>query len=404
MDRSSPAVSRLVVAGVVSAVLGVPTAASAAVSAATARVAAFEYAYNLDHEEALHAIAEAVAAAPADPAVARSAASIAWLEILFARGAITVDEYLGSFSQNDVNLAAPPPELAKRFNDDIERALRLAERAAASHPDDAEALYQLGATVGLQASYVATVEGRVVGAFRAAKRAYDSHERVLALAPARKDAGLIVGTYRYLVATLSLPVRWLAYVAGFGGGKERGLALIEQAAASPNDAQSDARFALVLLYNRERRFDDALRVIGELERTYPRNRLLWLEQGATELRAAKIGQAEATLSRGLERTLADRRGKAPSELALWYYKRAVARRIQARPGDAQADLDQAEAARPHPWVRGRIQLERGRLAVDRQKRDEAARSLAIAVDICRKANDAPCTTEATELLAKVRQP
>ena len=61
-----------------------------------------------------------------------------------------------------------------------------------------------------------------MGAFGSARRAYNEHERVLALAPARKDAGLIVGTYRYLVASLSMPVRWMAYVAGFGGDKERG--------------------------------------------------------------------------------------------------------------------------------------------------------------------------------------
>ena len=33
---------------------------------------------------------------------------------------------------------------------------------------------------------------------------------------------------------------------------------------------------LVLLYNREGRYDDALRTIDELQRRFPRNRLLWL--------------------------------------------------------------------------------------------------------------------------------
>ena len=62
----------------------------------------------------------------------------------------------------------------------------------------------------------------MLAGFRAARRAYDEHERVLDLDPSRKDAGLIVGTYRYLVSTLSLPMRMMAYVAGFGGGRERG--------------------------------------------------------------------------------------------------------------------------------------------------------------------------------------
>ena len=118
-----------------------------------------------------------------------------------------------------------------------------------------------------------------MGAFGSARRAYNLHERVLAAAPQRVDAGLIVGTYRYLVASLVLPARWLAYMVGFGGGKEKGLALIEAAASHPSLSQTDARFALVLLYNREGRFAAAETQLAELRRRYPRNRLLWLESG-----------------------------------------------------------------------------------------------------------------------------
>ena len=100
---------------------------------------------------------------------------------------------------------------------------------------------------------MATIEGRIFAAFRSARRAYDEHERVLALDPRRKDAGLILGTYRYLVSTLAAPTRLMAYLAGFGGGRERGLALLEDAARYPSDAQTEAKLALLLLYNRERR-------------------------------------------------------------------------------------------------------------------------------------------------------
>ena len=48
-----------------------------------------------------------------------------------------------------------------------------------------------------------TADGRLQG--RAPS--YDEQERVLELDPQRKEAGLIVGTYRYLVSTLSLPMR-----------------------------------------------------------------------------------------------------------------------------------------------------------------------------------------------------
>ena len=85
-----------------------------------------------------------------------------------------------------------------------------------------------------------------MSAFRSAREAYDEHEQVLSIDPARKDAGLIVGTYRYVVSALALPVRLMAYVVGFGGGRERGMHLVEEAAAYGGDNQTDARFALAL--------------------------------------------------------------------------------------------------------------------------------------------------------------
>ena len=42
---------------------------------------------------------------------------------------------------------------------------------------------------------------------------------------------------------------------------QRGLRLVEAAAAYPSDVQTNARFTLIVIYNREGRFDDALRIV-----------------------------------------------------------------------------------------------------------------------------------------------
>ena len=101
-----------------------------------------------------------------------------------------------------------------------------------------------------------------MGGFGAARRAYREHKRVLELDPRRKDAGLIVGMYRYAVSRCRGIGGSLAGLAGFDGGRERGIALIEAAAAYPSDVQANALFTLVVIYNREGRYDDALRAIG----------------------------------------------------------------------------------------------------------------------------------------------
>ncbi|MBW8862238.1 MAG: hypothetical protein JF601_07680, partial [Acidobacteria bacterium] len=241
------------------------------------------------------AFKQAVAADPADAAAYRGLASTYWLSITFTRGNMTVDDYLCRPTKPNAGLAPAPPETVAAFREAIEKAIAIARQRLVVNPKDADAHYQLGAAVGLRASYTATVDGSVTGAFRAAREAYDEHEQVLTIDPRRKDAGLIVGTYRYIVATLALPLRMMAYVAGFGGNREKGLHLIEEAAAYGGENQTDARFALLLLYNREKRYGDALAQLALLREKYPRNRLVWLESGSTCIRAGRYGEAERFL-------------------------------------------------------------------------------------------------------------
>src|SRR5919107_1160243 len=186
--------------------------ASPAQSADNASVTkqAFELAYNLDHDRAVALLRESSNRSPDDPALHRALASILWLNMLFSRGAVTVDHYLGSFSRTQVELRQPPLELDAAFRAHVSRAIELAERRVAASPRDAQAHYDLGSAVGLHASYIATVQGKLLAGFTAARRAFDAHERVLELDPSRKDAGLVVGTYRYVVSTLSLPMRMMA--------------------------------------------------------------------------------------------------------------------------------------------------------------------------------------------------
>jgi hypothetical protein len=208
------------------AVFALTLAAACAASAAAPlqdtaalRRQAFDLSYNLDRQEALAILRKAAVDHPGDAAVHRALDSVLWLSMLFHRGAVTVDHYLGSFSRTQVELSKPPADLDAEFRTHVARAIELAEARVAQAPSDVQAHYDLGAAVGLRASHIATVEGRLFAGFKAARRAFDLHERVLALDPRRKDAGLVVGTYRYVVSTLSLPMRMMAYVVGFGGGR-----------------------------------------------------------------------------------------------------------------------------------------------------------------------------------------
>jgi tetratricopeptide (TPR) repeat protein len=261
------------------------------------------------------------------------------MRILLAQGAVTVEDYLGQ-ARASIPRTPPAADLAATFDRHLTRAHDIAERRVRNPPRDADAHFQLGAADGLRASYIATAEGRVRDSIGAARRAYAENKRSLALNPARRDAGLIVGLYQYGISSLSLPMRLLARLAGFNSGRERGLQLVEDAARFPSDAQTNARFSLVLLYNREGRFDEALAIVRELQRQYPRNRLLWLEAAGTALRAKRPDDALRDLDAGLLQLAHDPRVRGSGEEARWRALRARAEQELSRTRGARQPADE----------------------------------------------------------------
>jgi tetratricopeptide (TPR) repeat protein len=355
-----------------------------------------QHGFNLDHADALTAFKQAMAAAPDDPAAYRLAAATLWINLLFEQGAITVDDYLG---QARANLSRPAPNAALdlAFHDALRQALALSEARLRDHPSDADAHYQVGAAYGYLASYTATVEGRLLGSLGPARRAYREHERALELDPRRADAGLVVGMYRSAVASLPAPMRLLARLAGFGGDRGRALRMVEDAARHPSDAQPNALFTLILIYNREARYDDALRVIGELQERFPRNRLLWLEAGNTALRAGRPQSAKTALEQGLARLADDPRPRAEGEDARWRYAYGATLVALKEAVPAERELRAALAGATRDWVRGRIHKELGKLADLAADRPGALAEYRVADRLCRQDHDGECVDELKKL-------
>ena len=353
--------------------------------------------YNLNHERALATFREAVAVDPQDAAAHRGLAIELWLAMSFRRGNLTVDDYLGGRRQSGARVPVPP-DTTKAFHEALDDALALARKQVDGNPSNAEAHYQIGAALGLRASYIATVEGGTGRAFRAARDAYDEHERVMKIDPRRKDAGLIVGTYRYIVSALALPMRLAAYMAGFGGDKTRGIRMIEDAVAYGGDNQGDARFALVLVYNREKRYDQALQQLEWLRAKYPQNRLVWLEMGSTSLRAGRPADAERFLNEGLAHFAEDDRPRMFGENALWLYKRGAARAALGRGVEAEQDLRQSVSLEGRKWVHGRAHLELGKLLMLAGDPAAARGEFQAAATLCDADNDRASAEEARRLL------
>jgi tetratricopeptide (TPR) repeat protein len=371
-------------------------------SVARIRVRAYDLAYNLDYDEAIALMTSALERWPRDPTLYRSLGTMVWLKILFARGSVTVDDYLGPLSRQPVSFNPPPASLVAEFVGYVDKAAALAEARLRRQPDDLDALYEYGAAVGLRASYTATVEGRMLAAVRATLQAYKAHERVLGADPRRKEAGLLVGTYQYIIANLTWPLRWMARVAGFSASRERGLQLLERAAEPPSDAQIEARFGLLIVYSRERRFDEAYAVVSDLARRFPRNRMLWWNAAATALSAGRITDAERDVDRGFAGFVAETRPLVAGEAALWHFKRGAVRAAAGRRDEARADLSAALDAQGRDWIKGRTRIELARLAAQGGDRRAAREELGRARRLCAGDNDPVGVAAADQLLAALQ--
>ena len=392
--------SRLVrgAAAALFAILATPGWGTANPQSETLRSRAAADLYNLDRERAIASYRDAVAADPNDSSAHRGLAGALWIDESFKRGTMTVDSYLGGVSRGNVKVQPPPGELLREFEAVTGRAIEMARKKIQANPRDPEAHYELGAAVGLRASFTATIQGSVRAAFGSAREAYNAHERVMELDTRRRDAGLIVGTYRYLIAGMALPMRLVAYAAGFGGGREKGIALVQEAADYDGENRTDARVALVLLFNRERRYDEALKQLDRLRAEYPRNRLFWLETGGTFLRAGRHADANRVLTEGIDRFADDTRPRMFGEGALWHQKRGAARAALGLTAEARDDLQKSIAAEGRRWVHGQARLELGRLALKANDHAGAQEELKTAISLCESDNDQPCANEARRLL------
>ena len=232
--------------------------------------------YNIDYDKAERDFKEIVKLIPNHPGGYQLLAARVWIKTLYEsrrlQGSLYSSESFYSSGDDKVD-----PKIVTEFRNYTREAKRLAEAKLKQEPKNIEALDFLANTEGLKAAFEEAVERRHFAALRDGNDAVNNHREVLKLDPKYIDAQITIGLYEYVVGSLPLGVKLLANVGGFRGSKKKGLALLEQVAREGRWAQDDAKTVLVLLYRREKRFGDVLKLTRELSAKYPRNYLLKLE-------------------------------------------------------------------------------------------------------------------------------
>ncbi|HBB86654.1 MAG TPA: hypothetical protein DC047_03455 [Blastocatellia bacterium] len=250
------------------------------------RRSGLEALYNLDYDKAQKDFKEIAQLYPTHAAGPQLLAARVWIKTLYEsrrlQSSLYSSESFYSSGEDKVD-----PKVVNEFRTLTREAKRLSEVRLKQNPKDVEALYWVGATEGLKASFEEAVERRHFAALKDGDDSVDHHREVLKLDTTFIDASLTAGLYEYVVGSLPLPIKVVAGVTGFRGSKKKGLALIESVAKNGNWARDDARTLLIVLYTREKRYADALANARELSAKYPRNYLFRLEAAD-----ALVAQAE----------------------------------------------------------------------------------------------------------------
>ena len=239
--------------------------------------------YNLDFDTAERGYETLTHDFPDNPDYWNALASAIWLKITFQQQKLNLESFSGrtSFGTADSRDNLDPAD-EKRLRDTVSVALSKADAVLKKNPNDVHALYAKGVAEATLASFEGTVKRSYTSGLGNANAAKKLHQQVLKLDPDFDDARLSIGTYDYVLGSVPTFIRIGLGLFGITtAGKDAGIQQLETAAAKGKNSQTEARMILSVIYSRERRYDDALRMMSQLHANYPRNFLFELAQAST---------------------------------------------------------------------------------------------------------------------------
>jgi hypothetical protein len=233
--------------------------------------AGFSGLYNLDFARAQQDFSAWQAEHPEDPMGPVSEAA-GYLFSEFNRLGVLEGQFYESDEAFDArSKQTPDPVVHQRFEQALTRAERLAQARLARDAKDRSALFALTLSSGLQADYFALIEKRNLASLHYTKEASLRAQQLLAVCSDCYDALLATGFSKYLIGSMSAPVRWLLRLGGLPGDKHAGIVDLQLTAERGHYLAPLARILLAIAYVREKDKPRALQVLTDLRTQFPAN-------------------------------------------------------------------------------------------------------------------------------------
>jgi hypothetical protein len=167
----------------------------------------------------------------------------------------------------------PDPAIRKQFLQAVDDAQKRAEAVLKGDPNDRDALFAMCVASGVSTDYMALVEKRQISSLSPAKRGNAYAQRLLKLDPKFYDAYLTAGFSEYMIGSLPFFIRWFIHFDNVDGDKQRGVRNLELVAREGHYLRPLAKVFLGIIDLREKKPQEARRLLAELAHDYPRNPL-----------------------------------------------------------------------------------------------------------------------------------
>ena len=237
----------------------------------------FHLLYNLDFDHAHQVFLSWKRQHPEDPLGPACDAAGALFSEFNRLGVLEGQFYTDDHSFDSRKKLEPDPVLHDRFNAAIADAQARAHILLAKDPKDQNALFALTLASGLQADYAALIEKRNLASLHFTKEANLWAEQLLVLDPHCDDARVATGFSKYIVGTMSAPVRWLARLGGVSGDKAAGISELQLTAKNGRYLAPFARILLAIAYVRDKDKTRARELLSGLRDEFPGNPLFGRE-------------------------------------------------------------------------------------------------------------------------------
>jgi len=238
---------------------------------------AFARLYNFDFAGAHAILDKHKCVDPGDPLSYSVSAAADLFAEMYRLKILETDFFIDDSKLVEKKKLKPDPAVRAAIFKAVGEARQRAEAKLAVQPNDRDALLALCMAAGVVTDYAALVERRQWAALQLARQTHAYAMKLLALNPPDYDAYHNLGMMEYVMGSVTFIVRWFIRFEQIEGNKQKGVQNLYLVVQYGRYYKPFAKILLSVIYLREKKPQEAEKLLAELARDFPENPLFRLE-------------------------------------------------------------------------------------------------------------------------------